>query len=241
MAHGVPMILENVAAEMHLAAACLAPEDAAGYREDLARFTSKVLDVFTDENCLVREVMHADGTFLDALLGRHINPGHTIEDVWFMLDSAAITGETWRREKIFRVAKKALETGWDGPFGGILHFAGLKGGKPAGSNAGCEDEPMSAQLAGWDHKLWWVHSEALYSSLRCFLESGDPDFLDWHDRVFAYVYDTFPQTDPEIREWIQIRDRAGAPIEKVVALPVKDPYHVIRNLILIIELLRSYA
>ena len=40
-------------------------------------------------------------------------------------------------------------------------------------------------------------------------------------------------------EWIQIRTREGKPQEKVVALPVKDPYHIIRNVILIIELLEK--
>ena len=35
----------------------------------------------------------------------------------------------------------------------------------------------------------------------------------------------------------KIRTREGRPQEKVVALPVKDPYHIIRNVILIIELL----
>ena len=42
-----------------------------------------------------------------------------------------------------------------------------------------------------------------------------------------------------MREWIQIRTREGYPQEKVVALPVKDPYHIIRNVILIIELLEE--
>ena len=34
-------------------------------------------------------------------------------------------------------------------------------------------------------------------------------------------------------------DRQGKPEQKVVALPVKDPFHIIRNVALIIELLRS--
>lgn len=42
-----------------------------------------------------------------------------------------------------------------------------------------------------------------------------------------------------MREWVQIRTRSGQPEEKVVALPVKDPYHIIRNLILILELLNG--
>ena len=62
-------------------------------------------------------------------------------------------------------------------------------------------------------------------------------FLDWHDKLFDYTFATFPNPDPEIREWIQIRQRDGTPQDKVVALPVKDPYHIARNLILILELL----
>ena len=34
-------------------------------------------------------------------------------------------------------------------------------------------------------------------------------------------------------------NRDGSPQEKLVALPVKDPYHVMRNLILIVELLHA--
>lgn len=36
---------------------------------------------------------------------------------------------------------------------------------------------------------------------------------------------------------MQIHTRGGQPEDRVVALPVKDPYHVIRNLSLLIELL----
>ena len=38
---------------------------------------------------------------------------------------------------------------------------------------------------------------------------------------------------------MQIRMRDGRPQEKVVALPVKDPFHITRNLCLILELLSS--
>ena len=59
------------------------------------------------------------------------------------------------------------------------------------------------------------------------------------DKVFDYVFSTFPNPDKNVGEWIQIRTREGRPQEKVVALPVKDPYHIIRNVILIIELLEK--
>lgn len=37
-----------------------------------------------------------------------------------------------------------------------------------------------------------------------------------------------------------LMDREGCPQNKTVALPVKDPYHIIRNLILIIEALEKH-
>jgi N-acylglucosamine 2-epimerase len=94
-------------------------------------------------------------------------------------------------------------------------------------------------LDDWGSKLWWVHSEALYTTLLLFDRTDDEEFLAWFERVFDYVFATFPNPDKSIGEWIQIRTREGKPQEKVVALPVKDPYHIIRNVILIIELLEK--
>lgn len=42
---------------------------------------------------------------------------------------------------------------------------------------------------------------------------------------------TFP--DPDGQEWIQIRSRDGSPLDEVVALPVKDPMHIARSLLLL--------
>ena len=96
---------------------------------------------------------------------------------------------------------------------------------------------MVKQLSGWDDKLWWVHSEALYTTLLCYFCGGGRQFRDMFGRVFTYTMETFPNRDQDIREWVQIRTRDGKPQEKVVALPVKDPFHIARNLILILELL----
>ena len=51
----------------------------------------------------------------------------------------------------------------------------------------------------------------------------------------GYVFKVFPNR--EIGEWMQIRTREGKPINKLVALPVKDPFHIMRDFIKIVELL----
>ena len=65
----------------------------------------------------------------------------------------------------------------------------------------------------------------------------DEKFRALYDKVSEYVFRVFPNPDKEVGEWIQILGRENKPLDKVVALPVKDPYHIMRNFMLIIELL----
>jgi N-acylglucosamine 2-epimerase len=60
-------------------------------------------------------------------------------------------------------------------------------------------------------------------------------------RVHDYTFSTFPNPDRLVGEWIQIRDRKGAPESKVVALPVKYPFHNVRALLLAIPVLERLA
>ena len=235
--HGESMIMSNVTKEMHDAAAVMDKAFLAELEENLAFYTSDILEHFTDENNVIHEIITKDNTFFPDLLGQQANPGHTIEDMWFMIDAADILHKPEMVAKAAAIAKKALKIGWDEEFGGILHYASPNGGQPAGDPGATADEPMTKQLSGWGDKLWWIHSEALYTTLLCHLRTGDPEFLAWHDKVFDYTFSVFPNPDPEIREWIQILTREGRPQDKVVALPVKDPYHITRNLLLLVELL----
>jgi N-acylglucosamine 2-epimerase len=88
----------------------------------------------------------------------------------------------------------------------------------------------------WDTKLWWVHSEAIYTTALSYTLSGSDEMRAWFERVWDYAFRVFPHPDPAVGEWIQIRDRRGEPLDRVVALPVKDPYHITRNLLQVIEL-----
>ena len=237
-AHGIPMILDNTARELLRASDIFDPGISNELKNDISTYCMDVLDHFTDGNHVIHEVISCDNEFIPQLLGQHQNPGHTIEDAWFMLDAAEICGLPIK-DRVYRIALKAIRNGWDDEYGGILHFCGIDGGEPVGDNTGVENEIMVKQLSGWGDKLWWVHSEALYSLLRCYAETRDPVFLDEYSKVKDYVFRVFPNDNPAIREWKQIRRRDGTPENKVVALPVKDPFHIARNFILAIELLQK--
>lgn len=239
-AHGIPMIMSNTTKELCLAADLLDASYGVYLRGLVREYTDDILDHFVDENNVMHEVILTENNaFFPQLLGQHMNPGHTIEDVWFMYEAGTLCGETKWEKKIAAVAKKALENGWDETYGGILHFSGVRGGEPLGDVTGVENETMLKQLSDWGSKLWWVHSEALYTTLLCYFKTEDEAFLSWFERIFDYTFKTFPGKNPAVGEWIQIRTREGEPQDKVVALPVKDPFHITRNLVLLLELLQE--
>jgi N-acylglucosamine 2-epimerase len=76
-----------------------------------------------------------------------------------------------------------------------------------------------------------------YATLLGHRLGGDERLAEWHRGIHDYTFATFPAGLGEGREWVQIRDRAGRPLDKVVVLPVKDPFLITRCLLLMIELL----
>ena len=235
-AHGIPMILTNVAKELHEAALVFDAGYASSLLSDMETTACDVIDHFRKADSLVREVIAADNSPVEGLLGNHINPGHSIEDSWFLDDAAVLLGRQDISDAAAAIMKASFRYGWDKEYGGILHYVRI-GNDPLCFEDNSSEPTVKQVQGGWGDKLWWVHSETLYASLRFYLKTQDPEYLEIHDRTFEYVFSHFPNPDREIGEWIQILTREGNPQEKVVALPVKDPFHITRNLLLICELL----
>lgn len=231
--HGVPMIFTNTARTLAEALFALQLESAERISADAYGFAKDILDHFVDENGVLHEMIFEGDRFDSTLLlGRYINPGHTIEDCWFLAEEWELFEDKERMEKTKAVLKNALSRGWDTEFGGIRLFVDFEGGDPRGAVLDEREEMVRKVRADHGSKLWWVHSEALYSTLRF---SDDPEVAEWYERVKGYTFRTFPNTANDRGEWIQIRDREGRPENRVVALPVKDPFHIMRNLILLME------
>ncbi|MEX2501314.1 MAG: AGE family epimerase/isomerase, partial [Trueperaceae bacterium] len=205
-----------------------------------ARRRSPVLDGFVREDGLVQEVAR-EGEPLGSgasLLTRHVTPGHAIESMWFVMEQALRHDRPDAVATAARVIEASFEAGWDPEHGGLFRYVVPGGGGP--EPRGPADGPFEKLILDtWDTKIWWPHSETLYATLLAAEATGDAAQRVLHDRMHAYAFATFPNPDRSVGEWIQIRDRRGAPLPKVVGLPVKDPYHLTRNLLLLVELLQG--
>ncbi|MEX1212098.1 MAG: AGE family epimerase/isomerase [Balneolaceae bacterium] len=235
-AHSIPMILLNVAQTLADALGEVKRKDESeAYQEAAVEWMEQILSRFLRPDGRILEMRSTPDAQQNTLLGRHVNPGHALESIWFILDTARNTGRDELIPKASRAALYALERGWDKIHGGIYRFVDESGYDPIGDKIGTPMESLI--LETWSTKLWWPHSEALYTTRLLWTLTGEPHFREWLNRLESYVFSTFPHPDPTVGEWIQIRNRQGEPLEKVVALPVKDPFHILRNMICILDLL----
>jgi N-acylglucosamine 2-epimerase len=236
-AFSLPMILLGTATEVHQATG--SPGSA-----EVATQAARTIVTWFRDGADVRELRPNPRGFDDTLLARHRTPGHVLECAWFLVHAAdtvpgvaGVLGDwpTW----LPTVAAHALALGWDEQDGGLFRYTDVDGGEPRGRLL---DDPYERLVRDtWDTKLWWPHAEALYATAllarRCrAADRSAPaaELTAWHDRLRAYTFATFPAGPG--REWIQIRRRDGAPLDQTVALPVKDPFHVARALLLMVEI-----
>jgi N-acylglucosamine 2-epimerase len=151
-----------------------------------------------------------------------------------MMHAASLLDDYGLYKQCLSILKSTFRRAWDHEIGGLFRFIGTTGPVPVGTLLGI---PYEQQIVDtWDMKLWWVHTEYLYASMLAAKWTGDEECTSMAEKIHAYTFSVFPNPDRSIGEWIQKRDRKGNPLDKVVALPVKDPYHATRDLLLLISL-----
>jgi len=195
------------------------------YEGDILHAAHTVLDTFWDpQRRVLFENVNVDGCFdLESCDGRHINPGHGLEAMWFLLQYAAGAGDTALAARACEVVHGLLDFGWDAAHGGLFYFMDVLG--------------LPHIELQWDMKLWWVHNEALLAALHAYRASGDAVFLDWFRRLDDYTWSHFP--DPEYGEWFAYLNRHGEPTHTLKGGKWKCFFHLPRYLLFGTRLLRE--
>lgn len=205
----LPMIMCNLSLEIEH----LLPAET--LREQMELCIHEVLGVFyRPELGVVVENVAADNTLVDSFDGRHMNPGHSIEAMWFMMDLGVKLKRQDLIEKAVDIALRMAEYGWDRQHGGIFYFMDLKGNPP--------------QELEWDQKLWWVHIETLIAMIKGYRLTGDRRCLEWFEKVDKYAWEHFK--DKEYPEWFGYLNRQGEPLLSLKGGKWKGCFHVPRGL-----------
>ncbi len=175
----------------------------------------EVMEVFYDKNSgLILENVTPEGNFSDSFEGRLLNPGHSNESMWFMMDLAVRNNDKVLIDKCIEILLRTTEKGWDPKYGGIFYFLDLKG------------HPV--QQLEWDQKLWWVHIETLISMAKAYRLTGNEACKNWFETIHEYSWNRFK--DPEYAEWFGYLNRQGEPLLQLKGGKWKGCFHVPRGL-----------
>lgn len=210
--------LKNFSLPMILANLSLILEDLLGTEkvDEMAEtLISEVMEVFYDKNSgLILENVVPDGSFSNSFEGRLLNPGHTNEAMWFMMDLAVRFNNKSLINKCVDILLQTTENGWDKKHGGIFYFLDLKGYPP--------------QQLEWDQKLWWVHIETLVAMARAYKLTGNAECKAWFEKIHEYTWSHFK--DNEYPEWYGYLNRRGEPFLDLKGGKWKGCFHVPRGL-----------
>lgn len=179
-----------------------------------------------DLKCTLENVGEDGAFWEDVTVGRIVNPGHTIECSWFLMDYAKSLGEEGKSiyEQALKMFDYAMEAGWDTTYGGLLYFTDCLG-KP----------PESYEH---DMKLWWPHNELLIAAMMAYCDTKDEKYLSWFNQTLAYCKKYF--ADEVYGEWYGYLRRDGEPtMPSTKGSTFKGPFHLPRCLVMLDQMLET--
>lgn len=206
---GVPMIMMNTAQQLR---ETIGDPRCDGLIDDCIR-EIETFFVKDDIRCVMEQVA-PDGSIIDHIDGRTLNPGHAIEGAWFILHEARDRHDDPRLIDLgCRMLDYMWERGWDKEHGGLFYFRDVYG-KPV-------------QEYWQDMKFWWPHNEAVIASLLAHLVTGDDKYARMHRQVHDYAYSRF--LDPEHGEWFGYLHRDGTVAQTAKGNLFKGVFHLPRQ------------
>ena len=206
---GTPMIMINTAQQLR--------KNIGDPRCDewISKWITEIETYFVkdDIKCVMEQVA-SDGSIIDHIDGRTLNPGHAIEGAWFILHEAKYRNNDPRLIELgCKMLDYMWERGWDKEDGGILYFRDVY------------DKPV--QEYWQDMKFWWPQNEAIIATLLAYTMTGNEKYAKWHKMVHDYAYGKFH--DKENGEWFGYLHKDGTIAQTAKGNLFKGPFHLPRQ------------
>ena len=217
---GVPMILMNTAQQLRDTIGDPRCDDLiSGWIDTIEKYFVK-----DDIECVMEQVA-PDGSIIDHIDGRTLNPGHAIEGGWFILQEAKYRNNDPRLIALgCKMIDYMWKRGWDETHGGLLYFRDVY------------NKPV--QEYWQDMKFWWPHNETIIATLMAYLLTGNERYASMHKQVHDYAYNKFH--DKEHGEWFGYLHRDGSVSQTAKGNLFKGPFHLPRQEWLCYQLLNQH-
>lgn len=165
----------------------------------------------------VLEVVSDDGSVVDHLEGRQLNPGHALEGAWFLMVEAGRQGDATLLQTGLDMLEWSWSRGWDPVHGGILNFVDLHGGPTAAYEH--------------DMKFWWPQCEAILAARHAHAATGEDRHRRMVELAEAWAMDHLQ--DRVHPEWFGYLHRDGSRSSRLKGNLWKGPFHLPRMLLTI--------
>lgn len=169
---------------------------------------------YQPEHKVLLENVTIDGKFENSVMGRQVNPGHSLEAAWFIMSEAIHTGNENFLEISKNIIEWSMDIGLDREYNGIYAFRDAKGCPPA-------------QLE-WDMKLWWPQNEAIIANNLASILLKDEQYKKAADLLESYAMSKFG--DDECGEWYGYLHYDGTVANTAKGNIFKGPFHLPRML-----------
>jgi N-acylglucosamine 2-epimerase len=174
---------------------------------------------------LLVEQTALDGSVLGSPQGHHVNPGHAVESMWFLIHIFRERRERPRIDQAVECIRWHIEKAWDAEYGGMFTLLDLDG-KPIRPDSG---------------KAFWPHGEALYALLLAHEYCREQWCLDWYDKMHEWTFAHFP--DRRHGEWREKVQRDGSVPKHPKDRPpgMHTCFHLPRTLMMCIDVLERLS
>lgn len=206
------------------------------YEEILISCAEKSLYEFAnDEYEVPLEYIGVDGKPKFEEEGRLVDPGHTMESLWFCMRAGKELGKDQYCKRAGKILDWVIDRCYDREYGGFYQHVDIDGGM---KNPRFMVNDYAGIPAAWNDKIWWVQAEGLYALEMSALYNENEKHYEYFVKMYDYIQSYF--RDRKYGEWYSILKRDGTIRSDNKGFALKGPYHVPRCLLQSVTLLESY-
>lgn len=167
--------------------------------------------------------------------GRLMDPGHTMESLWFSMEAGRQLNRPDYIRRAGDVVDWVIESCFNETYGGFYQHADVLSGTPEAEYRSTMygDIPVS-----WDDKIWWVQAECLTALAYSALYNENETHMTYFKKQLDYAETYFH--DKAHGEWYSILHRDGSMAYGAKGFELKGPYHVPRCLMQLMTIIETY-
>ena len=187
----------------------------------------------SDEHHAAFEYIGIDGKPVLEGAGRILDPGHTMEALWFAMEEGIHSGNNEIIKRAGQILDWVIDRSYDETYGGFYHLSDIDG-----KTEKLEAVDYGPVKADWNCKIWWVQCEALLALAMSAVLNNNERHWQYFLKQREFTESAF--RDKEYGEWYSFTQPDGKLMCNLKGFAGKGPYHVPRCILRLALFLEKY-